>query len=99
MDAHGRSLTRRLQNDGQGNGRPLISLDNLPVRGRYLVLPELLLGANLVERGLAPLNAFAGIWDTSLLQNSLKTPVFTKSAVNGVETQVDIRREIEVLAF
>ena len=56
------------------------------------------LRSNFIESDLARTHAIAGVCDPAALQNFLKLAIFTKSSVDRIEREIDIVRQLEIIA-
>ena len=96
IDSDGRSLPRRLDDQGNGQRRLFIRTNHLPARSRDTRRFEFLFRFDFIECGPAFFDAFAGVRHTAIFQNLLELAVFAKRPVNGEEGEIDVSWQLKI---
>ena len=96
IDSDGRSLPRRLDDQGNGQRRLFIRTNHLPPRSGDTAPLRIFFSIDFIECGPAFLHAVAGIRHAAIFQNLLELAVFAKRPVNGDEGEIDIFRQLKI---
>src|SRR5881394_2998960 len=96
-NAHGGTLARRLDHEGQRERRALARLNHFPLRCRHSEFTEFSFRPNFIESKLAFFHTVASVGNPARLENSLQLAVLAKGSVNRDEGKIDVVRQIEML--
>src|SRR4029079_3844790 len=95
-NADARAFPRCFDREGQRQSRASPSLDNLKWRCRHAAFLQASLRRYLIDRQFAAGDALACIANAALLEDPLNLSVFSESAVDDIECDVDSRWHGEI---
>ena len=97
VNADGRALARRLDDDWSWNRWLLARPNHLPIRCCNSSFAELFLRADLVEGEPASFHVFTGVGNAASFEDLLDLAVLAESSVEADKGELDVVRQFEML--